>query len=346
MKIFIDILHPKHVHFFRPLVKRWLKKGHEVKIVTRDKDITHQLLDLYDMPYVCLSRQRKGPALASELLVRWFKCSVQMAGFKPDIAISIGGITTSLPSKMHGIPNIALTDTETAVTSNRIAFPFADRILTPEWFIGDFGSRHHRYRSFHEWSYLHPDEFVPDREMVKGEGIDPDEPYAVVRFVRWDAVHDRGEAGLTASDAVRLIKKLSSNMKVVLTSETEPPRELRQFAHSVRVDRMHHVMAFSRLVVGESPSMCAEAALMGVPSVLASSWAGKCGNMKILGSRYGLMKVYAKGGEAVDGAISMAKAVGSRESVQEKRDKLIKTLDDIPGVIERHIRELAGGRNV
>lgn len=346
MKIFIDILHPKHVHFFRPLVKRWLKRGHEVKIVTRDKDITHQLLDLFGMPYVCLSRQKKGPALASELLVRWLKCSIQMAGFKPDVAISIGGITTSLPSKMHGVPNIALTDTETAVTSNRIAFPFADRILTPEWFDGDFGRRHHRYRSFHEWSYLHPDEFVPDREIVKSEGIDPDRPYTVVRFVRWDAVHDRGEAGLTAGDAVRLIKKLSSNMKVVLTSETEPPQELKEFVHHVRVDRMHHVMAFSRLVVGESPSMCAEAALMGVPSVLASSWAGKCGNMKILGNRYGLMKVYARSNDAVDGAISMAGAMTAGESVREKRDKLVKTLDYVPDVIETHIRELTGGGNV
>jgi len=346
VKIFIDILHPKHVHFFRPLVKRWLKRGNGVKIVTRDKDITHQLLDLFGMPYVCLSRQRKGPGLASELLVRWLKCSIHMTRFKPDIAMSIGGITTSLPSKMHGVPNIALTDTETAVTSNRIAFPFADRILTPEWFVGDFGSRHHRYRSFHEWSYLHPDEFIPDGELVRGEEIDPDQPYAVVRFVRWDAVHDRGETGFTPGDAVRLIRQLSSCMKVVLTSETEPPQELREFAHPVRVDRMHHVMAFSRLVVGESPSMCAEAALMGVPSVLASSWAGKCGNMKILENEYGLMKVYDRGDAAVEAAISIAKALPSRESVRQKRDLFAENLDYIPDVIESHIRDLTGGMDV
>ena len=346
MKILIDILHPKHVHFFRPLVKRWQNHGHELKIVTRDKDITHQLLDLFGMPYYCLSRQQKGLGLAKELLVRWARFAMLVRNIRPDIVMSIGGITTSMPSKLFGIPNIALTDTETAEMSNKIAFPFADRVLTPDWFEGDFGRRHYRYRSFHEWSYLHPNEFVPNRELVRSEGIDPDQPYAVVRFVRWDAVHDRGETGFTSGDAVQLIRQLSSGMKVVLTSETDVPQELREFVVNIRVDRMHHVMAYSRLVVGESPSMCAEAALMGVPSVLASSWAGKCGNMKILESHYGLMKVYDQGNDAVSAAISMANALPSRENMREKREMLVKDLDYIPDVIEGHIRDLTGGRDV
>jgi hypothetical protein len=68
--------------------------------------------------------------------------------------------------------------------------------------------------------------------------------------------------------------------------------------------------------------------------------------MKILGNRYGLMKVYTRSSDAADGAISMAETAGSREYVREKRDKLIKTLDYIPDVIENHIRELTGGKDV
>ena len=251
-------------------MKRWQDRGHTVKIVTRDKDITHELLNLFNIPYVCLSKQKKGLGLAHELLKRWFEFSILLRDFRPDIVLSIGGITTSLPSRLLGIPNIALTDTETAELSNRIAFPFADRVLTPEWFTRDFGRRHYRYRSFHEWSYLHPHEFAPDPELVRDEGIDPDQPYAVVRFVRWDAVHDRGEKGFNAEDAVRLIQQLSSRMKVVLTTETPPPEALRKFAIAIRIDRMHHVMAHARLVAGESPSMCAEAALRSpsAPSTL------------------------------------------------------------------------------
>jgi predicted glycosyltransferase len=315
-------------------------------IVTRDKDITHQLLALFSIPYVCLSKQKTGLGLAQELFKRWYKLTIMLRDFRPDIVLSIGGITTSLPSRLLGIPNIALTDTETAELSNRIAFPFADRVLTPEWFTRDFGRRHYRYRSFHEWSYLHPNEFIPDPELVKGEGIDPDEPYAVVRFVRWDAVHDQGEKGFSAEDAIRLIQQLSSTMKVVLTTETAPPEVLRKFAVAIRIDRMHHVMAFSRLVVGESPSMCAEAALMGVPSVLASSWAGECGNMKVLSDRFGLMQVYDDGGDAVAAALAMASTPPPGGHMREQRDRLVKSLDYIPEMIEGHIRDLARGKDV
>ena len=346
MKFLIDILHPKHVHFFRPLLKRWQDRGHELKIVTRDKDITHQLLDLFSIPYVCLSKQKAGIGLAHELLKRWFKFTVMLRDFRPDIVLSIGGITTSLPSRLLGIPNIALTDTETAELSNRIAFPFADRVLTPEWFARDFGKRHYRYRSFHEWSYLHPHEFTPDPKLVKDEGIDPDQPYAVVRFVRCDAVHDQGEKGFSAEDAIRLIVQLSSRMKVVLTTETPPPEELRKFAIAIRIDRMHHVMAHARLVVGESPSMCAEAALMGVPSVLASSWAGECGNMKVLSDEFGLMQVYDYGADAVAAAIAMADTPPSREHMQGQRNRLVESLDYIPEMLERHIRDLSGRKDV
>jgi predicted glycosyltransferase len=346
VKFLIDILHPKHVHFFRPLIKRWQERGHEMKIVTRDKDITHQLLELFSIPYVCLSKQKTGLGLAQELFKRWYRLTIMLRDFRPDIVLSIGGITTSLPSRLLGIPNIALTDTETAELSNRIAFPFADRVLTPEWFTRDFGRRHYRYRSFHEWSYLHPDEFIPDPELVRGEGIDPDQPYAVVRFVRWDAVHDQGEKGFSAEDAIRLIEQLSSTMKVVLTTETAPPEALRKFAVAIRIDRMHHVMAFSRLVVGESPSMCAEAALMGVPSVLASSWAGECGNMKVLSDRFGLMEVYDRGGDAVAAALAMASTPPPGGHMREQRERLVKSLDYIPEMIEGHIRDLARGKDV
>jgi hypothetical protein len=342
MRILIDVLHPKHAHFFRPLVRRWIEKGHTVKVATRDKDITHELLDLFHIPYICLSKQAKGFQMITELIGHWWRLILLLRKFRPDVVMSIGGIMTSIPCKVLAIPNMALTDTETATLGNNVSFPFADCILTPEWFTKDFGRRHFRYRSFHEWSYLHPDEFRPDPEIVRAEGINPDEPYAVVRFVRWNALHDRGEEGLRKDDAVRLMNGLAKKMKIVLTSETTVPPEFSRHTTRVRVDRMHHVMALSRMVVGESPSMCAEASLMGVPSFLASSWAGKCGNMNILAEHFGLMQVYARGSDAVDAALTLAENLPTRESIDRQRSKLIQDLEYIPEVIERHICALTG----
>lgn len=346
MRILVDVLHPKHAHFFRPLIRRWIGKGHDVKVATRHKDITHELLNLFQMPYICLSRQKKGIGMVLELITHWRNLVSVLKDFRPNVVISIGGIMTSIPCKVLGIANLALTDTETAELGNRISFPFADCVLTPEWFTKDFGKRHFRYRSFHEWSYLHPAEFCPLPDIVRSEGIDPEEPYAIIRFVRWDALHDRGEEGFRKEDATRLIQGLAGKMRIVLTTEAAPPPEFLNYAAKVRVDRMHHVMAFSSLVVGESPSMCAEAALMGVPSVLASTWAGKCGNMKVLSGHFGLMQVYERGSDAVDAALMLADDLPSRESIDRQRARLVHDLEYIPNVLEMHIRTLTGGLHV
>lgn len=340
MRILVEIAHPKHVHLFRPLIKRWRARGDAVQIVTRDKDITHALLDRYALPYVCLSRQQRGLVTAIELLLRWLKFAEWIRRFKPDITLSVAGITTALPSRILGVPNLALTDTETARLSNRIAFPFADRILTPEWFNGRFGVRHHTYRSFHEWAYLHPDEFQADVSIARAEGVDPNGVFALVRLVRWDAAHDRGESGFARGEVIALVSALAKKMRVFVSAEGELPVELQSFAANFHVENVHHILAFASLVIGESPSMATEAALLGVPAILASSWAGRCGNMQVLENRFGLMRVFAQGARAVDAALQLAEHLPAREEMRARRDQLMRELECVPDVIEHHIGAL------
>lgn len=346
MRILVDILHPKHVHFFRPLIRRWQQRGDTVQILTRDKDITHQLLEHFGLPFVCLSRQREQWRMAIELLQRWRKLVRWLRQFRPDITMAVGAVTMALPCKLLGVPHLAFTDTETATLGNCLGLPLASRILTPTWFTEDFGPRHVRYRGFHEWSYLHPTEFQPDPDLVRAEGIDPDEPYALVRFVRWGAAHDRGEAGLTSTDAVTLVQELSRRMRVYLTSEVPPPPALQPFVARVRVDRMHHVLAFARLLAGESPSMGTEAALLGVPAVVASTWAGRCGNMQILERQFGLMRVCTQGHEAIQAALTLADSPPSRAQITSQRDRLVRELDYIPELVEHHMQALVGSQHV
>ena len=51
MKIFLDIGHPAHVHYFRKSIKILQEKGHEFLITARNKDVTIQLLDHYKIDY-------------------------------------------------------------------------------------------------------------------------------------------------------------------------------------------------------------------------------------------------------------------------------------------------------
>ncbi len=52
MKIFIDIGHPAHVHYFRNFVRIMQEKGHQFLITARDKDVSHSLLKNYGIPFV------------------------------------------------------------------------------------------------------------------------------------------------------------------------------------------------------------------------------------------------------------------------------------------------------
>jgi len=337
MRCLLDIHHPKHVHLFRPLVRRWRERGDAVQIVTRDKDITHALLDLYGLPYACLSRQQRGWRRGAELALRWVRCAAWIRRFQPDVVLSVAGITTAPAARLAGVPNIVLTDTETARLSNRVAFPFADRILTPEWFNGRFGARHHVYRGFHEWSYLCPAEFRADADLVRGEGIEPEAPYVVLRLVQWGAAHDRGEQGFAAHDVVALVERWSRRLRVYVSAEGAVPERLRPYLARFRVDRIHHVLAFASLVVGESPSMATEAALLGVPTVLVSSWAGRCGNMQVLERRYGLMQVFAESAPGAAAALALAESPPDRASLEARRQALLGDLCDMPAMLDRHI---------
>ena len=337
VRILLDIHHPKHVHFFRPLIRRWQTRGDVVQIVTRDKDITQRLLELYSLPYVCLSRQQLGWRSGLELMQRWVRFAGWIRRFRPTVVLSVAGVTTALPARLLRVPNIVFTDTETAVLGNRMAVPFADRILTPQWFNGRFGPRHHVYRGFHEWSYLNPSEFQPDRTLLRDAGIDGHSAYALVRLVRWGAAHDRGEHGLDVDDMVALVEGLSRRMHVYLSAEERAPAALQRYVVRVREDRIHHAIAFAALMVGESPSMATEAALLGVPSVLISSWAGRCGNMQVLEKQYGLMRVFSDSRAGAEAALALVDHPPDAHTVGARRQALVADLCDMPTMVDGHI---------
>ena len=67
MKIFIDIGHPAHVHYFRYIITKLKMDGHDIFITARNKDVTHQLLDNYNIPYT--SRGSGSDSLIREVFL-------------------------------------------------------------------------------------------------------------------------------------------------------------------------------------------------------------------------------------------------------------------------------------
>ncbi|MCK5747011.1 MAG: DUF354 domain-containing protein, partial [Oricola sp.] len=97
MRALIDILHPAHVHFFRPLILALRERGHEIKILSRHKDVAVNLLDAYDLDHTVISTQRAGKLrLAAELAQRVAATKTVIYRFKPDVVMGLMGPSIAL----------------------------------------------------------------------------------------------------------------------------------------------------------------------------------------------------------------------------------------------------------
>jgi len=79
-----------------------------------------------------------------------------------------------------------------------------------------------------------------------------------------------------------LIKELSKYARVFIASEHKLPDELEKYQLLIDTSLIHDFVAGAELVVGESPTMTTEAALLGTPAICISSWACALGNFEEL----------------------------------------------------------------
>lgn len=270
MRIAIDILHPAHVHFFRHFIAEMSARGHVIKVFSRDKDVTLELLDAYGIEHTLLSRQRPGMvALALELGSRTFRFIREMRRFQPDLMMGIMGPIISLAGLAVPAKVIAFYDNETARLVNRLVYRLADAYCTPDAYMEDAGRNHIRYRGYQELAYLHPSRFQPSEEIVRRHGLSGNRLF-VLRFVSWESIHDVGERGLSLDVKRELIRRLTPHGRVVITSESSLPAEFEPYRLAIPVHDIHHVLAAADLLIGESSTMASEAACLGTHAFFVS----------------------------------------------------------------------------
>lgn len=288
MRVLVEILHPAHVHFFRPAIREWLARGDRVLVLSREKDVANELLDAYGIEYESISRLGSSKAaLIGEMLVRDARMWSRAHAFEPDVLVGIMGVTIVQVGKLIGKPAIVFYDTENAKITNAFVYPLAHSVCTPECYAAPVRGRHVTYPGYHELAYLHPERFTPDREIVRRGGVDPDSPYFIVRFVSWQASHDVGEAGFDLEQKRAMVAELGRHGRVLVSSEGELPPDLEPLRFAAPVHQMHHFIAFSRMLVGESATMASEAAVLGVPAFyIADTGRGYTDEEEV---RYGLV---------------------------------------------------------
>lgn len=271
MKILIDIGHPAHIHLFRPFAIELQKKGYTILFTYREKEFERNLLESYGFNSICIGKHYKSTINKVFGLLKFNYHLLKVAkDFKPDIFLSHGSMYAAQTSYILRKPHISLEDTG---NMEQICFyrPFTKTILSPDVLNTDLGLKQISYRSFHELAYLSPKYFTPNRGVLERLQIREGEKYAFIRFVSWKATHDKKHIGLSDTQKEEIVEFLSSEMRVFISSEDKLPDSLQKYSIRIEPQNIHHVLAYSEIVISEGATMASEAGVLGVPSLYVNS---------------------------------------------------------------------------
>jgi len=333
MRILIDIGHPAHVHLFKNFAHIMQQRGHQLLFTCREKEFEIDLLKANGFTYESFGPKYKS--IIGKILgllkfdyMEWKVCRK----FKPDVLLSHGSMYSAHAAWLIGKPHIAFDDTYN-MEQIHLYEPFTPVILTGAYEHPRVSKKEIRYAGYHELSYLHPKYYKPDKGILDDLGVRPDEKYVLVRFIALNATHDIGNKGVSPQQKIEAVKTLSKYARVFISSEGALPKELEGYRLRTKPEQLLDVMAYASLVWGESITIPAEAAVLGVPALNNNNM--KSWYLQDEQDNYGLCFCYKSSEEDLNKALqkciellSMDKQKLS-EQWRVKREKLLKDHIDV-----------------
>jgi len=338
MKIVFFLVHPAHYHLFKNIMWQLKAKNHDIRILISKKDVLEQLLINDKWDYVnLLPNGRKFsylPLSISSLLglaLTNVKLSFYLIKNRANLLI---GTEHSLAHSgtLLRIPSILVNEDDTDATpENYLVYPFATHLLLPACCdIGKWENKKITYHGYHELAYLRPKYFTPDWKYI--ETFNPNrEKFFIIRLVDLSASHDVGKKGLEIKTIQAIIEKLERYGKVFISSEKPLQPEFERYKIKINPLHIFHALYYSDLVIGDSQTMIAEAAVLGTPSIRFNDFVGKLGYLEELEHRYGLTYgIPTSNPEKLLQKIDELLAIENIKNVWEmKRDNLLRDTNDV-----------------
>jgi len=325
MRVLIDIGHPAHVHLFKNLAWRLQENGHIVLFTCRDREHVIHLLKTYGFTFKNFGKHYitlKGKLYG--LVKNELQTLKAAQNFKPDLFISHGSTIAAITSYLIRKPHIALEDTFN-MEQVKLYMPLTKVVLTGDYPHKPLSNKEIQYPGYHELAYLISSVFTPDESVLKNLAVEKGDKYAIIRFVAWNASHDVGHKGLTHETKIKLIERLSSHLKVFISSEADLPREFKPYQIKIKPEEMHSILAFAHLFVGESGTMASEAAVLGTPAIFLNNKHFGCIDDQ---AEYGVLFQYSESQEDQLRLIDKSVELASRTDKSEYKQKAIRMTND------------------
>jgi len=279
LKIWFDILTPKQLLFFEPIIQR-LKKNHTVLCTSRKYNQVTDLAKIRKQKLVIIGKYggvKKHDKLdaslsRSKLLVR------KISKFLPDITLSSCSPEAARVSYGLGIPHICFSDSPHATAVMKLSLPYANKLLIP-WIIpkSDFENMGIEPKNIIQYKTIDAAQ-ITKQKVFFGCGTD-------INSRRWKTIlirtpEDEAAYSSKQSDIVDIIKKIEKDFLgchiTVLTRYKKQAGLLKKkFSKSAqskfqivsKVVDGKKMLLDSDIFVGSGGTMTAESALLGVPTI-------------------------------------------------------------------------------
>lgn len=331
MKILIDISHPAHAHQFRNAIKILKSKGHEIAVTARNKEVTLDLLDRYGIEYLEVGEHKNNIfEKGLQILTIDYKLYQFAKKFNPDVLVGgVGNVYVSHVSYFLNKPSILFNDTEHGRFQNLLSYPFASTIFTPTCYTKSIGKKQVKYNGYHELAYLHPKYFHPDPTVLSDLGIKETEPFIILRFVSWDANTDVGQCGI--NNKLNFVTEISKYGKVFISSESSVDPELEKYKIKVSPDKLHDLLYYATLYIGEGATTASECAVLGTNAIYVNTL--RLGYLDEEERIYGLVSNFSDPKtmekNAFEKALELLKNPNLKSEGQQKRRKLLHDKIDV-----------------
>ncbi|MFZ4725007.1 MAG: DUF354 domain-containing protein [Paludibacter sp.] len=277
MNILIEISHPAHVYKLMPSIKILQENNHKVLVVTKAVPSITFLLEKYHISYSILGIKKDG-LLAKGLLQLWYNIRCLWIMKSEKIDLMIGSLTAAYMTRLTKIPSILFDDDDDEAQPLMVKYvhPYLSHILSPSALTGNRLRKDTiYYKGYHELAYLYPNRFHPDPSVLTEIGLNQGDTFFVVRFNAFKAHHDIGVEGLSIDNKRKLISLLETKGKVFISNERNIDDEFKKYQLKLSPEKIHSLIYYATMLIGDSQTMTSEAAVMGTPAVKCNTFAGK-----------------------------------------------------------------------
>jgi uncharacterized protein len=282
MRFWFDLVTPKQLLFFRPVIEDLRKDGHQVLATSRRYREVEQLASMLGLR-LSFAGSRGGKDPREQLkhsLERMEQLLPIVVRFSPDVSVSVASADCARMSFGLRVRHIAVNDSPHSLVAGKLSLPLSHHLMTP-WIIpfsawSVFGvpkERISRYRALDPAAWL---KRRPRRDSSRAEA-GKDEKKATI-LVRLEESYAPYLAGSDESWSERILVRLARDFKghelvALCRYEDQLASVRKRFGSSYIVPKAAvdgaGLIERSNVFVGMGGTMTTEAALLGVPAVSA-----------------------------------------------------------------------------